>query len=162
MEERNSKDRQRSASTCIIFNKKSRGTAGADYFVLLAGACPPIGIFDAGEVVTICNRVTGNYRRLKSPTAGAQFMEERNSKDRQRSASTCIIFNKKSRGTAGTDYFVFFTGACPPNGIFNAESDIAKGAIFAGMQSFEERDSDFRQLNRSSYFNESFLREFLE
>ncbi len=124
MEERNSKDRQRSASTCIIFNKKSRGTAGADYFVLLAGACPPIGIFDAGEVVTICNGVAGNYRRLKSPSGGAQFMEERDSKDRQRSASTCIIFNKKSRGTAGTDYFVLFTIACLAVGAFSPRIDL--------------------------------------
>ncbi|PWD87614.1 hypothetical protein DC080_02005 [Ignatzschineria cameli] len=62
MEERNSKDRQRSASTCIIFNKKSRGTAGTDYFVFFTGAYPSVGIFDAGEVITIYNALIGNYR----------------------------------------------------------------------------------------------------
>ncbi|PWD87896.1 hypothetical protein [Ignatzschineria cameli] len=62
MEERNSKDRQRSASVCIIFNKKGSGAAGTDYFVLLAGACPPFGIFDAGEVITIYNALIGNCR----------------------------------------------------------------------------------------------------
>ncbi|WP_133243719.1 hypothetical protein [Ignatzschineria cameli] len=55
MEERDSKDRQRSAAIYIIFNKKGSGAAGTDHFVLITIACPPVGIFDAGKVITIYN-----------------------------------------------------------------------------------------------------------
>ncbi|WP_157954949.1 hypothetical protein [Ignatzschineria cameli] len=40
--------RQRSASVgLIISNKKVRGAAGTDYFILITTACPQNGIFDA-------------------------------------------------------------------------------------------------------------------
>ncbi|WP_157953532.1 hypothetical protein [Ignatzschineria cameli] len=48
MEARSGEIRQRSASLeLIISNKKVRGAAGADYFILITTACPQIGIFDA-------------------------------------------------------------------------------------------------------------------
>ncbi|WP_133243726.1 hypothetical protein [Ignatzschineria cameli] len=50
------------------------------------------------------------------------FLEERNSEIRQRSASVSfIISNKKIRGAAGTHYFILITTACPQIDAFSAE-----------------------------------------
>ncbi|WP_133243456.1 hypothetical protein [Ignatzschineria cameli] len=48
MEARSGEIRQRSASLeLIISNKKVRGAAGTDYFILITTACPQNGTFDA-------------------------------------------------------------------------------------------------------------------
>ncbi|WP_133243738.1 hypothetical protein [Ignatzschineria cameli] len=58
------------------------------------------------------------------PTAGARFMEVRDSEDRQPSAflSQSMII-KRIRGAAGTDYCNLFTTACPSFGTFSAEGN---------------------------------------
>ena len=48
LEARSGEIRQCSASVnFIISNKKIRGAAGTDYFILFTSACPQIGIFNA-------------------------------------------------------------------------------------------------------------------
>ncbi|WP_157953493.1 hypothetical protein [Ignatzschineria cameli] len=37
-----------SSTSFVSTNKKAYGRAGADYFILFTGACPPAGIYDAG------------------------------------------------------------------------------------------------------------------
>ncbi|OYQ79412.1 hypothetical protein B9T19_06470 [Ignatzschineria sp. F8392] len=59
--------------------KKIHGAAGADYFTLFTGACPPFGIFDAEENII---KVTIIDDR-RSPIAGVQFLEASDSEDRQ-------------------------------------------------------------------------------
>ena len=58
---------------------------------------------------------------MRSPLAGARFVEERNSKIRQRSALLYqSIILKKIYGAAGANHLALFIGACPQVGIFDA------------------------------------------
>ena len=60
---------------------------------------------------------------------------------------------KKIRGAAGADYFLLFTSACPPIGIFDAKDNIIKVTIIsdrrspsAGTRLIEECERKIRQL----------------
>ncbi|WP_133243414.1 hypothetical protein [Ignatzschineria cameli] len=46
----------------LFILKRVLGAAGTDYFVFFTGACPPVGIFDAGKVIAIYNALIGNCR----------------------------------------------------------------------------------------------------
>ena len=50
MEERDSEDRQRSASVLIDTSKTISGGAGTNRFILITTACPQVGILDAEKV----------------------------------------------------------------------------------------------------------------